>query len=610
MQAISGIRLHLLGRFAAFPDRAPDQPLSISSRKGRALLAYLAMQPEPTLTREQLATLLWGDRFDTQARQSLRQCILSLRRELEPAAPDMLAVDGGLVGLKVQAFSTDAHEFAALAEEGGDLERALVLYRGEFLAGFSLDVEPFDDWVRGERARFAGIAARLLEVQAEQSDERGHGEQALRACERLLAIDVLREDWQRLALKLTARHRGRDAAMARAKALIALLRSELDTDPEPSTAALIDHIKRGAIALASQVLRSKPIVLAPREADSLSAAMPAPSVPERAAEAAVKTPLKPEPSAATPDWQSKLLRPWPLVALACVVALGILVSRLWLLVPTQSESAVRGGEPATHALIAKGWAAVNRGDTLENLTEAMAVFQTAHKRDGDLLDAMLGIAAVSASLAIHLFESAPYLDQAETLMRRALHKKPDDATVLFHSGRLHLARGQYAAALSALARALERIQVDPPQGIHLSAGKPSLAYLRAVMGHTLVRSGRATEGIAHIRHAIELRPYTPHIGKWRVFAGEAELELGRTGAALDWLLRALAVLPSGNAAVHQALAATYALRGDDASAAKHAAELRRIVPEARIAAFCKQYPVRLREGLSRALELSNHNKRS
>jgi DNA-binding SARP family transcriptional activator len=77
------------------------------------------MQREPT-AREQLATLLWGDRFDTQARQSLRQCLLSLR--------------GELVGLKAQLFSTDAHEFAALAEKGADLERALVHYRGEFLA--------------------------------------------------------------------------------------------------------------------------------------------------------------------------------------------------------------------------------------------------------------------------------------------------------------------------------------------------------------------------------------------------------------------------------------------------------------------------------------------
>src|SRR5262249_6168968 len=123
MQAISGIGLHLLGRFAVFPTCAPDQPLPIPSRKGRALLAYLSMQPEPMLTREQLATLLWGDRFDAQARQSLRQCLLSLRKQLESVTPGLLVLDGDLVGLKAQLFSTDAHEFAALAEKSADSER-------------------------------------------------------------------------------------------------------------------------------------------------------------------------------------------------------------------------------------------------------------------------------------------------------------------------------------------------------------------------------------------------------------------------------------------------------------------------------------------------------
>src|SRR5262245_43083433 len=245
--AVSGMRLHLLGRFTVFPSGAPNQPLSISSRKGCALLAYLAMLSSPTLKREQLATLLWGDRFDKQARQSLRQSILALRQQLDPVAPGLLVLDGELVGLDAELFSTDAHEFAVLAEEAGDPERALGLYRGEFLAGLNLDVEPFDDWVRGERAHFAAIAARLLELQARQFDKRGDGEQALRACERLLAIDPQREDWQRLALTLTARHRGRDAAVARAKALIALLRKELDAEPEPATVALINDIKRGAL---------------------------------------------------------------------------------------------------------------------------------------------------------------------------------------------------------------------------------------------------------------------------------------------------------------------------------------------------------------------------
>ncbi|HEV8695176.1 MAG TPA: SUMF1/EgtB/PvdO family nonheme iron enzyme, partial [Lysobacter sp.] len=166
MQAIARVRLHLLGGFAAVPDGTPDKPLSISSRKSRALLAYLAMQREAKSTREQLARLLWGSRFDKQAHQSLRQGLLSLRNRLEPVAPGLLVLDGELVGLDAELVSTDAREFEAVAEEGCDLDRALRLYRGEFLAGFRLDGEPFDGWVRGERARLAAIATRLLELQA------------------------------------------------------------------------------------------------------------------------------------------------------------------------------------------------------------------------------------------------------------------------------------------------------------------------------------------------------------------------------------------------------------------------------------------------------------
>jgi hypothetical protein len=108
------------------------------------------MQREPT-AREQLATLLWGDRFDTQARQSLRQCLLSLR--------------GELVGLKAQLFSTDAHEFAALAEKGADLERALVHYRGEFLAAcVALGVDRSSIRYRSCRPDDASVRARLREL--------------------------------------------------------------------------------------------------------------------------------------------------------------------------------------------------------------------------------------------------------------------------------------------------------------------------------------------------------------------------------------------------------------------------------------------------------------
>src|SRR6266478_5005926 len=58
----------LTGRFTAYVGRRRPRPLSISSQKGRALLAYLAMQPEHFARREDLANLFWGDRVDEYAR--------------------------------------------------------------------------------------------------------------------------------------------------------------------------------------------------------------------------------------------------------------------------------------------------------------------------------------------------------------------------------------------------------------------------------------------------------------------------------------------------------------------------------------------------------------
>ena len=77
------------------------------------------------------------------------------------------------------------------------------------------------------------------------ADANGDGERAIAAAERLIALEPTREDRQRHALTLFARHRGRDAALSRAKILTDLLRSELGVAPEPATGALIDAIKRG-----------------------------------------------------------------------------------------------------------------------------------------------------------------------------------------------------------------------------------------------------------------------------------------------------------------------------------------------------------------------------
>src|SRR6516165_12098385 len=53
-------------------------------RKGRALLAYLALAGHP-VSRERLADLLWPYQAQNQARHSLRNCLLEVRKRLGPA---------------------------------------------------------------------------------------------------------------------------------------------------------------------------------------------------------------------------------------------------------------------------------------------------------------------------------------------------------------------------------------------------------------------------------------------------------------------------------------------------------------------------------------------
>lgn len=244
------IELQLLGRFAAMAPGPPPAAIAIPSGKCRALLAYLAMQPGHAETRERLADLLWGDRRDKQARQSLRQSLLTLRKDLEPIAPDLLAVERDSVSLRAALIAVDVHEFERLANSGSadDVERAAGLYRGELFAGGDVDTEAFGHWLTLERARLRALAARVFESYAAMHDKAGGGPRALWAAERLVALDPLQEGWQRILLRLQARHRGREAALAHAKNVSALLRRELDVEPEPATTALIEEIARGAIA--------------------------------------------------------------------------------------------------------------------------------------------------------------------------------------------------------------------------------------------------------------------------------------------------------------------------------------------------------------------------
>jgi DNA-binding SARP family transcriptional activator/TolB-like protein/tetratricopeptide (TPR) repeat protein len=308
----AGIRLRLLGRLVLA--RGDDVPVRLSTRKAGALIAYLAMQDDQAASREELATLLWGSCSDAQARQSLRQALAFLRKDL--GSHDLFAAGPDVVRLKAGLWSVDARELDALSKslDPHDLQGAAERFAGDFLAGLNIDEEGFAEWVRAQRMRTGLAAARLCETFATRADLVRDGGQAVVAAERLLALDPSREDWQRLVLTLSARYRGTREALAHAAAFGAMMQRERGVDLEPATRHLIERIRNGEIA---------PVVTANAHP---SAAPLMPDVPSASQESPAER-IAP-PGSARPSWRVRPLA--AAVAVATVIvggALGLLPYR-------------------------------------------------------------------------------------------------------------------------------------------------------------------------------------------------------------------------------------------------------------------------------------------
>ena len=67
---MSKLQLLLLGHFECF--LPSGERISLSMRKAEVLLAFLALAPAIRHPRERLINLLWSDRGEEQARNSLR----------------------------------------------------------------------------------------------------------------------------------------------------------------------------------------------------------------------------------------------------------------------------------------------------------------------------------------------------------------------------------------------------------------------------------------------------------------------------------------------------------------------------------------------------------
>lgn len=238
--------------------------VDLPSKKLAGLLAYLACNAPRPQSREKLSALLWGSHFDAQAKQNLRQALFRLRKLL---GQDALEGDGEVVSLNTAVIQCDVGRFEALIREGSRdaLNAAADLYRGRFIDDVTVGEEGWNEWLTGERERLFELALGAMVRFGEQELAIGRAEHALKAGQRAIALNNMREDAHRLMIQALAATGRKAEAVKYYQGLVALFRRELNTEPDAATRSLVAGLRSteapsGSLAVSEIAERPLPSV--------------------------------------------------------------------------------------------------------------------------------------------------------------------------------------------------------------------------------------------------------------------------------------------------------------------------------------------------------------
>jgi DNA-binding SARP family transcriptional activator len=241
--------------------RLRAQPVRVDTRKAIALLAYLLVEggEQP---RDSLAAMLWPESNRQRSLGALRRTLTALR---SAGASPWLRIDRNSVGCLARPdLWVDTHEFGRLLRATGShghsaaglcpqcrpiLQQAIELWRGDFLAGFSLADSPaFDDWQllqqESLRRQYAGSLHKLVRLTADA----GEYPSAIELARQWLQLDPLNEPAHRALMRLHANTGQRSLALRQYRDCVRVLEEELGVPPLEATTALYDAIQAGELA--------------------------------------------------------------------------------------------------------------------------------------------------------------------------------------------------------------------------------------------------------------------------------------------------------------------------------------------------------------------------
>ena len=237
-------RIRLLGGFLVEHDGQALAP--IPSTTARGLFAFLVAHRDRRHTRDLLVGTFWPDQPESAGRRRLSQALWQLQTALleikrpgisiETTPSDVSFVTSERCWVDVAAFDDHLVVAATAAadphREIDQLEAAVTLYRGEFLAGF------YDDWAQVEwerlRSEYLRSLNRLVAIHKSSSDYAI----ALSFARRITLHDPLHEEAHREVMRLCYLLGRTNEALQQYERCVAVLAEELGAEPALETREL------------------------------------------------------------------------------------------------------------------------------------------------------------------------------------------------------------------------------------------------------------------------------------------------------------------------------------------------------------------------------------
>lgn len=233
------LRLITLGGLALTREGAPYAGAA-AQRRRLALLAVLAASGPAGVTRDKLLAYFWPDSGEDQARHALNQALHQIRQALGAeallSASTSLALNAGMVSSDVAEFDQACGDRA--------LELAVSVYQGPFLDGFFLsDAPDFERWVTSTRSRLARTWASVVDSLATAASARRDRPAVVRWRQQLANADPLNANAVVALVEAHVANGDRAAALRAVAAHDTLVRTELDSEPEPEIQQWIARLK-------------------------------------------------------------------------------------------------------------------------------------------------------------------------------------------------------------------------------------------------------------------------------------------------------------------------------------------------------------------------------